>query len=217
MLIDHQALSLSDRRSLAGLHDSKQMTAEDRESLYPAVLRAAARVGVVVRCVQGIDCNGLHRTNLEALGTALARVAAPGTTCLTDGFRLPDCPVEHRAVVDGDATSAAIAAASVVAKVTRDRCMRRAHGRYPGWGFDENVGYSTPEHREAILANGISALHRRSFQSIAYSQLELAGSLPALEGVSDDLEGVPDVLEVDDSPMVEGHPDRVEADRAVPG
>jgi ribonuclease HII len=61
----------------------------------------------------------------------------------------------------------------VIAKVTRDRYMRRAHDRYPDWEFDSNVGYSTPEHRAAIEANGISVLHRRSFQSIAYSQLEL--------------------------------------------
>jgi ribonuclease HII len=76
-------------------------------------------------------------------------------------------------VIDGDARSAAIAAASVIAKVTRDRYMHRAAQTYPGWDFATNVGYSTPEHRAAIEANGISVLHRRSFQSIAYSQLEL--------------------------------------------
>jgi ribonuclease HII len=175
VLIDYESLSLSDRRAVAGLHDSKQMSPDDREGLYPAVLRAAERVSVVIRCVRGIDGNGLHVTNLEALATALERIADPATTCLVDGFRLPRCSVEHRAVIEGDATSAVIAAASIVAKVTRDRYMRRAESLYPGWGFDENVGYSTPEHREAILANGISTLHRRSFQSIAYSQLELAG------------------------------------------
>jgi ribonuclease HII len=77
-------------------------------------------------------------------------------------------------VVDGDARSAAIAAASVIAKVTRDRYMHRADLVYPGWGFAGNVGYSTPDHREAIVARGISPLHRRSFASVAYSQLELA-------------------------------------------
>ena len=78
-------------------------------------------------------------------------------TCLVDGFRLPRCKLEHRPVVDGDATSAAIAAASVIAKVSRDRYMHGAGADYPGWGFDENVGYSTPEHRDAIAENGISA------------------------------------------------------------
>jgi hypothetical protein len=90
-----------------------------------------------------------------------------------DGFRLPSCELDHTPVVDGDARSAAIAAASVVAKVTRDRYMHRADAIYPGWRFAENVGYSTPEHREAILANGICPLHRRSFASVAYSQLAL--------------------------------------------
>ena len=91
-----------------------------------------------------------------------------------DGFRSARAARSRTApVVDGDARSAAIAAASVIAKVTRDRYMRRAHDAYPGWDFDGNVGYSTPEHRDAIEANGISRLHRRSFASIAYSQLEL--------------------------------------------
>ena len=85
------------------------------------------------------------------------------------------CAVPHRAVVGGDGTSAAIAAASVIAKVTRDRYMHGAADDHPGWGFEEHVGYSTPEHREAIERIGISPLHRRSFQSVAYSQLELAG------------------------------------------
>ncbi|HEY1285857.1 MAG TPA: ribonuclease HII [Solirubrobacterales bacterium] len=176
VLIDHEALSRSDRLALAGLHDSKQMKPEQREKLYPAVLRAATRVSVVVRCARGIDERGLHVTNLEALSCALEKLA-PGedATCLVDGFSLRRCAVPHRAVVEGDGTSAAIAAASVVAKVTRDRYMQGIAGRYPGWGFEEHVGYSTPEHRAAIERLGISPLHRRSFQSVAYSQLELTG------------------------------------------
>jgi ribonuclease HII len=126
--------------------------------------------------VRGIDTRGLHVTNLDALAASLERVAVDGAICLVDGFRLGQrCAIEHRAVVDGDARSAAIAAASVVAKVTRDRYMHRIAPDYPAFGFTENVGYSTPEHRAAILANGPSTLHRRSFQSIAYSQLELSG------------------------------------------
>jgi ribonuclease HII len=175
VLIDYETLSRSDRRALAGLHDSKQMTQERREALYPCVLRAAARVAVVIRCVRGIDERGLHVTNIGALSAALERLR-PGAeaVCLVDGFRLPRCGVEHRPVVEGDGTSAAIAAASVVAKETRDRYMRAIAGEHPGWGFEEHVGYSTPEHREAIRSIGISPLHRRSFQSVAYSQLELA-------------------------------------------
>jgi ribonuclease HII len=174
VLIDYETLSRSDRRALGGLHDSKQMEPERRERLYPAVLRAASRVSLVVRCVRGIDGRGLHVTNVEALSAALERLA-PGAeaTCLVDGFSLRDCAVPHRAVVEGDGTSAAIAAASVIAKVSRDRYMRGAARRHPGWGFEEHVGYSTPEHRAAIDRIGISPLHRRSFDSVAYSQLEI--------------------------------------------
>ena len=175
VLFDHESLTLSDRRALGGLHDSKQMTVEDRERLYPCVLRAAERVSVVVRCVRGIDSRGLHVTNIHALSDALQRLEPEGALCLVDGFRLPPCPLEHRAVIDGDATSAAIAASSVIAKVTRDRYMHRAAGVYEGWGFDENVGYSTPEHRDAIERLGICDIHRRSFQSVAYRQLGLIG------------------------------------------
>jgi ribonuclease HII len=174
VLIDYERLSHSDRRALSGLHDSKQMTEAQRLEMYPCVLRAAERVSVVVRSASGIDRRGLHVTNIEALSLALERLA-PGeeAICLVDGFRLPRCEVPHRQVVKGDATSAAIAAASVIAKVTRDRYMREVAPRHPGWGFEEHVGYSTPEHRQAIEEIGISPLHRRSFQSVAYSQLEL--------------------------------------------
>jgi ribonuclease HII len=176
VLIDYEALTNADRRSLSGLHDSKQMKAEKRDELYPAVMRAAERVSVVVRSARGIDDRGLHVTNIEALSSALERLQ-PGAeaTCLVDGFSLRHCSVPHRAVIEGDGTSAAIAAASVIAKVTRDRYMHSAAGEHPGWGFEEHVGYSTPEHREAIERIGISPLHRRSFQSVAYSQLELTG------------------------------------------
>ena len=101
-------------------------------------------------------------------------VAQEDATRLVDGFRLPACELEHRPVVDGDARSAAIAAASVIAKVTRDRYMHRVAPLYPEWSFEGNVGYSTPEHREAIMRHGICPLHRRSFASVAYSQLDLA-------------------------------------------
>jgi ribonuclease HII len=174
VLIDYETLSHADRRSLSGLHDSKQMTEERRLEMYPRVLEAAARVSVVVRSAAGIDRRGLHVTNIEALSVALERLGPPAdAACLSDGFPLPRCAVPHRAVVEGDGTSAAIAAASVIAKVTRDRYMRGAATQHPGWGFDEHVGYSTPEHREAIERIGISPLHRRSFQSVAYTQLGL--------------------------------------------
>jgi ribonuclease HII len=173
VLIDYGTLTLRDRRALSDLDDSTVRSSDEREDLYPCVLRAATRVAITVRCVRGIDARGLHVTNLAALARCLERVTVPGTVCLTDGFRVPSCSIPHRAVIDGDATSAAVAAASVVAKVTRDRYMTSVDRAYPQFGFAGNVGYSTPEHRAAIIEHGPSELHRRSFQSIAYSQLEL--------------------------------------------
>lgn len=173
VLFDLERLTLSDRRALSRLNDSKQHDEEGREELYPIVLRAAAKLSIVSRCVRGIDARGLHVTNIAALRAALMRVACPGSICLVDGFKLPDFGFEQRAVIGGDSRSAAIAAASVLAKVTRDRYMRRAHELHPDWEFDSNVGYSTPEHRAAIAANGICPLHRMSFASIAYQQLAL--------------------------------------------
>jgi len=128
---------------------------------------------VVSRSVRSIDGRGLHVTNLAALREALIAVAAPGALCLSDGFAVADFGYDQRAIINGDATSAAIAAASIVAKVTRDRFMRRADERHPGWQFATHVGYSTPEHRAAIARQGVSPLHRMSFQSAAYEQLAL--------------------------------------------
>src|SRR3954453_17004091 len=173
VLVDYENLSLRDRRALCYLDDSKVRSPEEREELYPCVLRAATRVAITVRCVRGIDARGLHVTNLAALARSLERVAIPGAVCLTDGFRVPSCAVSHRAVIDGDATSAAIAAASVIAKVTRDRYMTSIDGAYPEFGFAGNVGYSTPEHRSAIIEHGPSEMHRPSPQWIANSHLEL--------------------------------------------
>jgi ribonuclease HII len=173
VLFDLDRLTLADRRALSRLNDSKQHTEEGREELYPLVIRAAAKAAVVSRCPRRIDARGLHVTNIEALSTALLRVARPGTICLVDGFQLPELGFEQRPVIGGDSRSAAIAAASVLAKVTRDRYMRAAEQRHPGWEFATNVGYSTPEHRAAIVTQGVSPLHRLSFASIAYQQLAL--------------------------------------------
>ena len=173
VLFDTERLTLGDRRALAHLNDSKQHTGAGREELYPLVLRAASKAAIVCRCVRGIDSRGLHVTNLDALRSALIRVASQDTLCLVDGFKVPDFGIEQRAVVGGDSRSAAVAAASVLAKVTRDRYMRAAEARHPGWDFAANVGYSTPEHRAAIATNGVSPLHRLSFASIAYQQLPL--------------------------------------------
>jgi ribonuclease HII len=177
VLFDMHALGLREVRALAALNDSKQHTHAGRELLYPLVLRCAMRSVVVSRSAESIDARGLHRTNLDALRDALERVSdgipSGNVVCLVDGFRVPEFGREQRAIVDGDCTSAAIAAASILAKVSRDRFMVRADGRHPGWGFGEHMGYSTPVHREAIQRNGVSPLHRMSFASTAYQQLAL--------------------------------------------
>ena len=174
VLFDFERVTLGDRRALSRLNDSKQHSEETREALYPLVMRAAAKTAIISRCVRGIDGRGLHVTNLAALRCALQRVAREDTICLVDGFSVRPFEHEQRAVIDGDCRSAAIAAASVLAKVTRDRYMRRAAAQHQEWDFATNVGYSTAEHRAAIARHGVSPLHRRSFRSIAYQQLDLA-------------------------------------------
>ena len=176
VLFDLERVTPRDVRALGALNDSKQLDPDARAALYPVVLRTAARVCVVSRCSRGIDDRGLHVTNLAALRSALRRVVADADcVALSDGFPLSkDLGFDCRAVGDGDTKSAAIAAASIVAKVTRDRFMRRADAQHPGWEFAAHVGYSTPEHRAAIARQGVSPLHRMSFQSLAYQQLEMS-------------------------------------------
>ena len=173
VLFDLERIGPGEVRALGALNDSKQQTPEGRAELFPLILRIAAKVAIVSRCAPGIDARGLHKTNLAALRDALSQVACPGCVCLSDGFPVGATGHEQRAVIDGDAKSAAIAAASVIAKETRDRYMRRADAAHPGWEFAQHVGYSTPEHREAIERLGVSPLHRLSFQSMAYQQLAL--------------------------------------------
>ena len=173
VLFDHERLRPADIRALSALNDSKRQSAALRAELYPVILRLATKVAVVSRSAPGIDARGLHVTNLRALHDALAAVAVEGCICLSDGFSVPALAFPQRAVIKGDATSAAIAAASVIAKETRDRYMRRVDARMPGWEFAQHVGYATPEHREAIERLGVTPLHRLSFQSAAYQQLSL--------------------------------------------
>jgi ribonuclease HII len=173
VLFDFKRLSLADARALGALNDSKQQTPEGRAELFPVILRLAAKAAIVTRCAPGIDARGLHKTNLAALRDALQQVARPGCVCLSDGFPVARLGYQQRAVIGGDAKSAAIAAASVLAKETRDRYMRRADTAHPGWEFAQHVGYSTPEHRDAIERLGVSPLHRLSFQSMAYQQLAM--------------------------------------------
>jgi ribonuclease HII len=173
VLFDYERFRPADIRSLSALDDSKRQSPASRAELYPVILRLATKVTVISRCAPGIDDRGLHVTNLQALRDALLGVACDGCVCLSDGFPVAPLGVEQRAVIKGDATSAAIAAASVIAKETRDRYMRRADALHPGWAFAQHVGYGTPQHQRAIERLGVTPLHRMSFQSAAYTQLTL--------------------------------------------
>jgi ribonuclease HII len=168
VLLDYAKLRDHKVRPLACLNDSKQCSEADREALYRAVLGCAERV--VVRAVPAtqIDLVGLHRSNLAGLRAVLSELSPPAEVCLVDGFRLGPLAPEHRAVVDGDEKSAAIAAASIVAKVTRDRMMRRMDALYPAYGFRSHVGYITPSHTAVVREVGPSEIHRRSWRARAY-------------------------------------------------
>jgi len=165
---DYAAMDTADLAALDRLDDSKKLPKVRRAALYGEILRRASQV-VIVCCSAGtIDRDGLHRCNLGALARALEGIAPAPSLSLVDGFSLPGCARAHRAIVGGDGRSAAIAAASVVAKVTRDRLMGRLHLSHPQYGFDRHVGYATVAHREAIAAHGVCELHRLSFASAAY-------------------------------------------------
>jgi ribonuclease HII len=167
VLLDYGCLRGGRVRPLALLNDSKQVGAETREELYRAVLACAERVSVHVFPPGTIDRDGLHRSNLHGLRRALW-ACQPADVSLVDGFRLGPTAPPHRAVVDGDTKSAAIAAASIVAKVTRDRYMKAADAVYPGYGFASHVGYITPAHTRIVRERGPCEIHRRSFQALAY-------------------------------------------------
>ena len=169
VLLDYGSLRGSRVRPLALLNDSKQVEPDERERLYHAVLAAAEGVAVRVIASSEIDRRGLHRSNLWGLRTVLGELHPPAEACLVDGFRLGPLAPPHTAVVDGDTKSAAIAAASIVAKVTRDRLMRRLDALYPRYGFSSHVGYITPGHTRAVLRHGPCPEHRRSFQARAYA------------------------------------------------
>lgn len=171
--LDYRRLSSEDLEALAGVNDSKKLTAAKREQLFSEISRAATSVAVIVRSAGYIDSHGLHRTNLHCLGTALSRVSTPETVLISDGYMPFGLEQDCEAVVKGDATSAAIAAASIVAKVSRDRFMSHAALEFPDYGFEQHVGYATPIHRDAIIEFGPTRLHRRSFASAAYEQFEL--------------------------------------------
>jgi ribonuclease HII len=172
VLLDYERLRDHRVRPLGFLNDSKQVDEGRREQLFWAVTRCASRIAVRVIPPAVIDRDGLHRSNLRGLREALATLAPPAEACLVDGFRLGPLAPRHEAVVDGDEKSAAIAAASIVAKVVRDRYMRRMDALLPHYGFASHVGYITPGHSAAVRLRGPSGIHRRSFDARCYAEPE---------------------------------------------
>jgi ribonuclease HII len=168
--LDPRRLTRAERLQLGDLDDSKRLTARNRERLAAAVWMAADQVVVVAASAATIDREGLHRTNCDLLAAALAELDPRPDVCLVDGFGLGPGAGRHTRVVGGDRTSAVIAAASVIAKSTRDRLMAAIAARYPGYGFDVHKGYATARHRDAIVQLGPSPEHRRSFASPAYAE-----------------------------------------------
>lgn len=170
---DYDGLNADDLAALAALNDSKKLSSKRRGELFSDICQIASAVAVVSRSASYIDRFQLHKTNLHCLGTALSRVDRAGTVLLSDGYMPSGLGRPCEAVVKGDATSTAIAAASIVAKVSRDRFMHAVAARYPEYSFDRHVGYATPIHREAIAKYGPTPIHRMSFASDAYEQFQL--------------------------------------------
>jgi len=148
-----------------GLADSKTLSRQRREALFDR-LRAVAVIGVGRAEVVEIDCLNILAATMLAMARAVADLATAPRHALVDGNRPPDLPCRVECLVKGDARCVSIAAASIVAKVTRDREMVALAGRFPGFGWERNAGYGTAEHREALARLGPNEMHRRSYAPI---------------------------------------------------
>ena len=149
-----------------GLNDSKALSAKKRKVLYDLILQYC-RVGVVHVSVEEIDRINILQASLLAMGQAIAQLDPSPSFVLIDGNRIPaGLSVPTQAIVKGDAKSVSIAAASIVAKITRDRLMSDLARQNPGYGWDKNAGYPTKEHQLALQHLGVSPHHRRSFKPV---------------------------------------------------
>ena len=149
---------------IPGIKDSKVLTAEERDALFGEITRVALRWHVASVDPLEIDRINIHQASLLAMRRAIeSLIPLPGFV-LVDGFRIPHLIIAQRPVVGGDRKSTAIAAASILAKVTRDRFMIDAHAADPRYGFDRHKGYATADHLKAVAEFGYSVLHRRSFR-----------------------------------------------------
>ena len=149
---------------IPGLADSKMLSAEERERLNDVIQKRALAWSVCFVEPAEIDTLNIHRASLEAMRRAVLAIAPLPDAVLVDAFRIPDLHIAQRGVLHGDRRCAAIAAASIVAKVSRDRQMMTEHTNDPRYGYDRHKGYATAEHRAAVERFGYSPLHRRSFK-----------------------------------------------------
>jgi ribonuclease HII len=161
------AVILDQARPIAGIGDSKALAEARREALFPEILAHALAHCIVVVEVGEIDRLNIFQATMHGMRRALRGLAPMADLALVDGNRLPpDLPCNARAIVGGDASEAAIGAASILAKVTRDRLMRELDRRHPDYGFARHKGYPTPEHLDALLRFGPCSEHRRSFAPV---------------------------------------------------
>jgi ribonuclease HII len=158
------AVILQPDHYVAGDADSKLLTADDRDRLFPDITRAAVHWSVSIVSAGDIDRLNIHQASLLAMRQAVASLVPLPGFVLVDGFRIPELVMPQRPIVGGDRSSTAIAAASILAKVTRDRLMIELHAADPRYGFDRHKGYATKEHLDAVGRYGYSAAHRRSFR-----------------------------------------------------
>jgi ribonuclease HII len=158
------AVVLHPDRHIPGVCDSKTVPAAERERLYDQILGVAITWAVGAADPSEIDRVNIHQASLRAMQRAVLQLAPLPDIVLVDAFRVPDLPMAQRGVPHGDRRCSAIAAASIIAKVTRDRQMLDLHGRDPRYGFDRHKGYATADHLEAVARFGYSEVHRRSFR-----------------------------------------------------
>ena len=158
------AVVLDPARYIPRICDSKTVTALERIHLYEKITGAAVTWGVAGADPLEIDTINIHQASLRAMQRAILKLSPLPDFVLVDAFRVPELPMAQRAVVHGDARCTAIAAASIVAKVTRDRMMIELHSRDPRYGFDRHKGYATRDHLDAVSRFGYSEVHRRSFR-----------------------------------------------------
>src|SRR6478752_3740990 len=160
------AVILDRRRIPKGLNDSKQLDEETREELFPQIMDRAIAVGVGEASVGEIDLVNIRQATHLAMARAVRALTVAAEFALVDGNDAPALPCKCDTLVDGDARSVSIAAASIIAKVTRDRMMARLHDEHPGYNWKSNKGYGTPEHYSGLKLHGVTIHHRRSFGPI---------------------------------------------------